>query len=181
MFAGRDGRTADAEHQRKQQQHIYDVYGPPSRPVCLVCHAGHVRGRGSWSLVTINSRDFWCIWSVTVISLAIPHLLIPGFLRFTWVGTGLGHLISTWSICWKCRENPQLLSTTKLLISSFGILKIHFLYCRFYLTSFFPLWTFSSEIKIVLKLLPKKGGWKRLPHLKSLACGFTVMQWFEWS
>jgi hypothetical protein len=47
MFAGRVGRTANAEHQRKQRWHIYVVYGPPSQPVCLICHAGHVRGLGS--------------------------------------------------------------------------------------------------------------------------------------
>ncbi len=32
MFAGRDGRTADAEHQRRQRRHIHVVYygyGPP--------------------------------------------------------------------------------------------------------------------------------------------------------
>ncbi len=74
----------------------------------------------------INSQEFGCIWSVTVISLTIPHLLIPGFLLFAWVGTGLGHLLPTWIICWKCREHLQLLSTTKLLINSFGRLKIHF-------------------------------------------------------
>ncbi len=28
MFVGRDGRTANAEHQRQQQQPIYVVYGP---------------------------------------------------------------------------------------------------------------------------------------------------------
>jgi len=29
MFAGRDGSTANAEHQRQQQRHIHVVYGPP--------------------------------------------------------------------------------------------------------------------------------------------------------
>ena len=29
MLAGRDGRTADAEHQRRQRRHIHVVYGPP--------------------------------------------------------------------------------------------------------------------------------------------------------
>jgi hypothetical protein len=29
MFAGRDGGTADAEHQRRQLRHIYVVYVPP--------------------------------------------------------------------------------------------------------------------------------------------------------
>ncbi len=28
MCVGRDGRTADAEHQRQQRQLIYAVYGP---------------------------------------------------------------------------------------------------------------------------------------------------------
>jgi hypothetical protein len=29
MFAGRDGRTADAEHQLRQRLHIHVAYGPP--------------------------------------------------------------------------------------------------------------------------------------------------------
>ena len=29
LVAGHDGRTANAEHQRQQQQHIHIVYGPP--------------------------------------------------------------------------------------------------------------------------------------------------------
>ena len=28
MFAGHDGRTADAEHQRQQRRHKHVVYGP---------------------------------------------------------------------------------------------------------------------------------------------------------
>jgi hypothetical protein len=33
MFvASRDGRTADAEHWRRQQRHIYVVYVPPHTP-----------------------------------------------------------------------------------------------------------------------------------------------------
>ncbi len=88
-------------------------YGRFAMPAMYGALAAEVR----WLL--INSQDFGCIWSVTVISLAIPHLLIPGFLRFTWVGSGLGHLIPNWSVCWKCREHPQLLSTTKQLINPF--------------------------------------------------------------
>ena len=29
MFVGRDGRTADAEHQQQQRRRIHIVYGPP--------------------------------------------------------------------------------------------------------------------------------------------------------
>ena len=29
MFPGRDGRSADAEHQRQQRRHTHVVYGPP--------------------------------------------------------------------------------------------------------------------------------------------------------
>ena len=47
MFvAGRDGRTANAEHWRQQRQHICCIC-PPSRPVPLVWHVGHVQGHGS--------------------------------------------------------------------------------------------------------------------------------------
>jgi hypothetical protein len=33
--------------------------------------------------IAYESGDFWVFWSVTFISVAIPHLFIPGFLRFT--------------------------------------------------------------------------------------------------
>ncbi len=126
MFAGHDGRTA-MQSISGNNDGTYTLYMVPphgryarfAMPAMFGVSAAEV-----WWLL-INSQDSGCIWSVTVISLAIPHLLIPGFLRFTWVGTGLGHLIPTWSVCWKCREHPQLLSTTELLINSFGRLKIH--------------------------------------------------------
>ena len=95
MFVDSDGHTADAEHQRQQWRHIYVVYGPPcgryarfAMPAMLGASATEVR----WLL--ISSSKFWVLWTVTFISLAIPHLLIPGFLRLTWVGNGLGHIFS---------------------------------------------------------------------------------------
>ncbi len=60
MFVGRDGRTADAEHQRQRQRHIYVVYGPP--------HGQYARFAmlamfGAWTdevqALLIHSRDFW--------------------------------------------------------------------------------------------------------------------------
>jgi hypothetical protein len=58
MFAGRDGRTADAnaEHQRWQRGHIQVVYGPPrdryarfAMPAMLGASA-----TDNWSQVTTN-------------------------------------------------------------------------------------------------------------------------------
>ena len=50
MFAGRDGRTAEAEHQRQQQEHIHVVNGPPrdryalfAMPAILGASAAEVR------------------------------------------------------------------------------------------------------------------------------------------
>ena len=50
MFAGRDDRTADAEHQRQQRRHIHIVYGPPcdryawfGMPAMLGASAAEVR------------------------------------------------------------------------------------------------------------------------------------------
>ena len=84
VFAGRDGRTADAEHQRQQRRHIYAVYGPPhgwyARFVMLTmwgASAAEVRG------LLISSSDFCFFLTCTFLSLAIPHLLIPEFLHAT--------------------------------------------------------------------------------------------------
>ena len=59
VFAGRDGRTADAEHQRQQRRHIYAVYGPPHgwyarfvMPTMWGASAAEVRG------LLISSSDF---------------------------------------------------------------------------------------------------------------------------
>jgi hypothetical protein len=50
MFAGRDGLTADAEHQQRQRRHIHVVYGPPcdryawfAMPAMLGASAAEVR------------------------------------------------------------------------------------------------------------------------------------------
>ena len=84
MFAGRDGRTADAEHQRQQRMHIYVVYGPPRgryarfvMPTVWGASAAEVRG------LLIRSSDFCFFLTCTFLSLAIPRLLIRGFLHFT--------------------------------------------------------------------------------------------------
>jgi hypothetical protein len=56
-------------------------------------------------------------------------------------------------------------------------LSYYVFYTAVFTSPAFFLQTFSSEIKIVLKFLPKKkGGQKRPPHGKLLACGFAVMQ-----
>jgi hypothetical protein len=84
MFAGCDGRTANAEHQRRQQWHIYVVYGPPHDR-----HARFVLG-GIWKRMAAEIRAHlihtckkWSFIAFNTVSLAIPHLFIPGFLRFT--------------------------------------------------------------------------------------------------
>ena len=55
MFvAGRDGRTADAEHRRQQRPAHIRCTCSPSCPVPLVWHVGHVQGHGSQSSMTTN-------------------------------------------------------------------------------------------------------------------------------
>jgi hypothetical protein len=39
--------------------------------------------------------------------LLVPHLLILGFLQFTWVGTGLGGLFSSWERLLKEVSGPE--------------------------------------------------------------------------
>ena len=86
MFVGRDGRTADAEHQRQQRRHIYVyvVYGPP--------HGWYARfamlamfgvSAAEVQALLISSHDFGGFGSVTFESQALPHLLIPGILHLT--------------------------------------------------------------------------------------------------
>ena len=50
MLTGRDGRIANAEHQRRQRRHIHVVYGPPrdryawfGMPAMLGASAAEVR------------------------------------------------------------------------------------------------------------------------------------------
>ena len=73
MFAGCDGCTVSAEHQRQQRWQIYVWNGPPHKryawfamPTMFGASAAEV-----WWL-PINSWDFRGLGSVTVISLTIP-------------------------------------------------------------------------------------------------------------
>ncbi len=84
MFVGRDGRTADAEYQRQQQRHIYVVYGPThGRYAWFAMLAMFEASTGEFRALLISSHDFGGFGSVTFESQALPHLLIPRFLRFT--------------------------------------------------------------------------------------------------
>ncbi len=47
----------------------------------------------------IHGGDFGGLGSVMFESQALPHLLIPGFLRCTCVGNGLGHHFLTGGVC----------------------------------------------------------------------------------
>ena len=84
MFVGRDGRTADAEHQRQQRRHIYVVYGPThGRYARFAMLAMFGASAAEVPALLISSHDFGGFGSVTFESQALPHLLLPGFLRFT--------------------------------------------------------------------------------------------------
>jgi hypothetical protein len=86
MFIGRDGPTADAEHQQQQQRHIYVVYGPTHgryARFAMLAMFGASAAEARALLISISSHDFGGFGSVTFESQALPHLLIPGFLRFT--------------------------------------------------------------------------------------------------
>ena len=80
MFVGRDGRTADAEHQRQQRWPIYVVYGPShgwyARFAMLAmfgASAAEVRA------LLISSHNVGGFGSVTIESQALPHLFIGFF------------------------------------------------------------------------------------------------------
>jgi hypothetical protein len=85
MFVGRDGRTADAEHQRQQRRHIYVVYGPTHGRYARFAMLAMFGASAAEvpALLLISSHDFGGFGSVTFESQALPHLLIPGFLWFT--------------------------------------------------------------------------------------------------
>jgi hypothetical protein len=84
MFVGRDGRTADAEHQRQRRRHIYVVYAPPhGRYARFAMSAMFGASAAEVRALLISSDDLGGFGSVTFASQALPHLLIPGFLRFT--------------------------------------------------------------------------------------------------
>ncbi len=100
MFVGRDGRTANAEHQRQQRRQIYVVYGPPhswyvrfALPAMFGALAAEVQA------LSISSHNFEGPGDGTFASQALPHLLILGFLNFTSVGTDLGPFSLTGSVC----------------------------------------------------------------------------------
>jgi hypothetical protein len=121
MFVGHDGCTANAEHQRQQRRHIYIVYCPPhgwyARFAMLAMFGASAAE--VWALL-IRSDNFGGLGSATFASQALPHLLIQGFLHFTWVGTGRGHHFLTGSVCWRCQEqHPHLFTTVLLPVGSF--------------------------------------------------------------
>jgi hypothetical protein len=91
MFADYDGRAADAEHQQQQRSHTKAVYvslhGRHAQFAMLaMCGASAVE----ITQLLIHSHYSGDPGDGTFASLAIPHLLIPGFLHFTSVGTVLG-------------------------------------------------------------------------------------------
>ncbi len=80
IVAGCDGRTADAEHRRRQPPHIYIVHVPPQSSyarfaVSPISESMAIETRGP----RIHGGNFGVFGSVTVESRALPHLLIPGF------------------------------------------------------------------------------------------------------
>ena len=75
---------ADAEHRQRQPPHIYIVYVPPQSSyarfaVLPISESMAIETRGP----RILGGNFGGLESVTFESQALPHLLIPGFLRFT--------------------------------------------------------------------------------------------------
>ena len=106
MLASRDGRTADAEHQRQQRRHVHIMYGLPrdwyarfAMPAMLGASATDRR----WLI--ISSHYSGGPGDGKFASLALPHLLKPFFLQLTWVGIGLGQLFFAYSIRWNCLEH----------------------------------------------------------------------------
>jgi len=97
MFVGRDGRTADAEHQRQQRRHIHVVYGPPSdryarfaMPAMFGASAAEVRA------LLINSRYFWsfldCHVHISSITPSFNTGIFALYLSGKWSGAPFPHL-----------------------------------------------------------------------------------------
>ena len=125
MFAGHDGRTGDAEHQRWQRWHIYVIYAPPRdryAPFAMPAMFGALAAEIWW--LPISSHDSGVPGDGMFASQALPHLLIPGFLHMTLLGIGLGATFFAYSICWKCREHAYVFTTKLLPIGSLGWLNI---------------------------------------------------------
>ncbi len=94
MFvAGRDGRTADAEHWRQQWRHIYVVYVPP-HALCplfgMLAMFSAMAAEVRW--VLISTLIFQGCWGPKFISQALDLLFGCVFLCTTWVGLCLGVL-----------------------------------------------------------------------------------------
>ncbi len=94
MFvAGRDGRTANAEHRRQHQRHIYVVYVTPHAPCPLFGMSAMFRAMAAevrW--VLICTSIFQGCWGPKFISQALDLLFGCIFLHATWVGLCLGVL-----------------------------------------------------------------------------------------
>ena len=112
MITGCVGCTADAEHQRQQQRHIYVVYGPThdryawfAMPAMFRASATEVQ----WLLISSHDSGGPGDGNGTFASQTLTHLLIRGFMQSTWVGIGLGLLFF-------CLQHPLKVSGTSLTI-----------------------------------------------------------------
>ncbi len=94
MFvAGRDGCTADAEHRRQQQRHIYVVYVPPHAPCPWFGMSAVFRAMAAKVMwVLISTSIFQGCLGPKFVSQALDLLFGCGFLHATWVGLCLGVL-----------------------------------------------------------------------------------------
>ncbi len=87
MFvAGRDGRTANAEHRRQQQRHIYVLYVPPHAPCPWFGMSAMFRAMAAevrW--VLISTSIFQGCSGLKFVSQALDLLFGCNFLCATWV------------------------------------------------------------------------------------------------
>ena len=85
MFvAGRDGHTADAEHRRQQQWHIYIVYVPPHAPCPWFGMSAMFRAMAAEvRRVLISTSIFQGCLGLKFESQALDLLFGCGFLRAT--------------------------------------------------------------------------------------------------
>jgi hypothetical protein len=93
FIAGRDGRTANAEHWRQQRQHIYFVYVSSHAPCPWFGMSAMFRAMAAevrW--VLISTSIFQGCLGPKFVSQALDLLFRCGFLRATWVGLCLGVL-----------------------------------------------------------------------------------------
>jgi hypothetical protein len=102
MFVSRDGRTANAEHQRQQRRHIYVVYGPPhGRYARFAMLAMSGASPAEVRALLIHIHDFWGFSHVQVCISGDTPSFYPGIFALYVCGNTSGASLLTQEECGK--------------------------------------------------------------------------------